>query len=239
MKDLVAIALAARVKDGELIGLGSGSTAELALEQIGARIKKENLHIRGVATSHRTSFLAAEQGIEVISPLCEVSIDWAFDGADEVDPQFRMIKGGGGAMLSEKIVAKRAGELVILVTEEKLVERLGSRFAVPVEAIPSALVLVKEGLLGLGAKEVRVREAVNKYGPVISEHGNLIVDARFDSISAELDAEICSICGVVDSGLFLDLNPELLIAVSGKDGNPAVFSRRLIDGALREREISL
>lgn len=232
-KALVARSLSKKVKDGEVIGLGSGSTAELAVEQIGQRIKKENLKIVGVPTSHRIALCAQAAGVTVLSSITPVRLDWAFDGADEVDGAFNMIKGNGAAMLSEKIIAKRAGErFLIIVSEDKIVERLGTKFPVPVEIIPAALELVQNGLQALGAKEIVIRQGNAKYGPTITEHGNFILDAKFENIKPELEAQIKSITGVVESGLFVNATKELL--VSREDG---VWSRRLVNGKIESKLI--
>ena len=234
MKELLAKAIANRVKNGEIIGFGSGSTTEIAITEIGKRIAAEGLQVFAIPTSCRTAILASEVGVYVLEAAASVTIAWAFDGADEVDPEFNMIKGRGGAMLSEKIIAKRAKELVIVVTKDKLVQKLGTHHAVPVEVIPEALPLAVDGLRSLGAKDVGLRPAVNKYGPEMSEHNNLILDAHFEKITAALEQQIKSLTGVVESGLFFGFNQELLVA----EGN-AVISRRIKDGRIVEIELPL
>lgn len=233
MKSVVARALAGRVRDGELIGIGSGSTVELAIEEIGRRIRDKGLRVRAVPTSHRTALVAEEVGIEVLSPVSRAKLSWAFDGADEVDPELNLIKGRGAAMLHEKIVARRAKRLVIAITEDKLVSRLGETFSVPVEVIPDALGLVEQGLQELGASEVVLREAAKKYGPVVSEDGNFVLDARFASIRPELESKIKNLTGVVESGLFIGCTDEVLVA--RKTG---VFSQKLKDGRVIEEKIT-
>ena len=232
-KALVAQTLASRVKDGEVIGLGSGSTAELAIAEMGKRIAREKIRITGVPTSYRIALLAQESGIQVLSPVTAVKLDWAFDGADEIDPSFNMIKGNGAAMLSEKIVARRAkGNFVVIVTEEKFVERLGSKFPVPVEVIPDALPLVLEGLKALGAKDAAPRPSNSKYGPTISEHNHIVVDARFENIKPELELEIKALTGVVDSGLCVGLVDEVLVS-----NDKGVISRRLVNGKFKDEPV--
>lgn len=213
MKAAVAEILAKRVKDRETIGLGSGTTAELAVELIGKRIRAEGLQISGVPTSHGISLKAAQAGIAVLSPLGDYSLDWSFDGADEVDGDLNMIKGQGGAMLLEKVVARQSKSVVIIVTEEKLVKCLGERHRVPVEVVPEAVHLVTRQLLDeLGAESVELRMASKKYGPVISEHNNLILDVKFSNIDRDLEQRIKVITGVVESGLFIDCASEVLVA---------------------------
>jgi ribose 5-phosphate isomerase A len=232
MKALVARALAKRVQDGEVIGLGSGSTAEMAIDQIGQRVQREKISIAGVPTSIRTALIAAEAGIDVRHPIPRLTIDWAFDGADEVDPNFNMIKGRGAAMLTEKIIARRASRFVVIVSEDKIVKNLGDIFAVPVEVIPEALPLVEDGLRALGATEMVLRQASQKYGPVITEHKNVILDTKFGKIVPELEGEISKLVGVVESGLFTNFNQEVLLAK--KDG---VWSQKLVNGVIQEELI--
>lgn len=215
MKKLLAKAIAALVKDGDMLGIGSGSTVELALEGIGRRIQAEKLNVRGITTSRRSAELAAKLGIAVIAPAACGAISWAFDGADEVDPQFNLIKGRWGAMLNEKIVAKRAGGVTVVVSEEKLVPRLGVKFPIPIEVIQEAVPDVESELRRLGAAEVTLRSVQigsEKLGPVYSEHGNFILDARFAQILPELELRIKAITGVVESGLFVGMTKEVLVA---------------------------
>lgn len=229
-KELLGDIIASRVGNGETIGLGSGSTAEIIVRAIGERIRRDKLTVFGVPTSIRTALLADEMGIRVLSPLSAGRLDWAVDGADEVDDALNMIKGRGAAMLCEKIIAKRAhGRLVIVVTKEKLVTRLGERFAIPVAVIPEAIQSVVYELRTAGATEVVPRESAGKYGPAISDDGHLVLDVRFPVIVPELELRIKSITGVVESGLFVGMTPEVLILKS--DG---IYSRRLEGGALRE-----
>ena len=233
MKTLVARALASRVKSGEIIGLGSGSTVELAIDQIGQRIAREGLQIFGVPTSYRIALIAAERGIQVLSSITCTELSWAFDGADEVDGQLNIIKGRGAAMLNEKILARRTKNLVIIVSDDKLVEKLGNRHPIPIEVVPEATYLVQKGLEGLGAREVKMRPSSEKYGPLVTEHNHLILDAWFDDIKPELEQQIKSLTGVVESGLFINTGGTLVseLLVARKD---AVFSVKLQKGKLVE-----
>ena len=233
MKALVARALAARVKDGDVLGLGSGSTVELAVDQIGQRVAREGLKVAGVPTSHRIAMIAAKAGIDVLSPVTPVELSWGFDGADEVDPAFNLIKGRGGAMLTEKILAKRVKAFVVIVSEDKLVQKLGMRHPIPVEVIPEATPLVTQLLSTLGAREVVLREATQKYGPVITEHNNVILDAWFDNIHPALEREIKQLTGVVESGLFVGTTREIIVASTTR-----VYSRTLKDGKVTETALS-
>jgi len=229
-KQKVAQVIAERVKDGQVLGLGSGSTVELAILQIGRRIRDEGLRVSGVATSLRTDQVARQEGIVVLSPNFDGAISWAFDGADEVDPALDLIKGRGAAMLNEKIVARKAkGAFVVLVTEEKLVANLGQTCPIPVEFITEAASTVRDDLLALGATQVCLRQGKAKYGPVVTEHGNLIYDVVFPKIVSELESQIKGIVGVVESGLFMGYAAEVLVA-----GGEGVFSlARDSDGTIR------
>ena len=220
-KKLVGIELAKRLVSGEKIGIGSGSTVECAIGAIRERIRDEGLIISGVPTSKRTAELADAAGIQVLSPINAGKLSWAFDGADEIDYDLNMIKGGGACMLHEKIVARRSEKLVILITENKIVKNLGENFAVPVEIINVAEDLVSEQLHVLGAKEVVLR--VDSGKSIVTDEGNVILDAHFDNITPELETKINSITGVVENGLFMNFSPEVLLA---KDGRVDTFGGR-------------
>ncbi|MBC7109947.1 MAG: ribose-5-phosphate isomerase RpiA [Archaeoglobi archaeon] len=189
------------VEDGMVLGLGTGSTAEEFLLALSERIKKEELEVIGIPTSFRTKRIAIELGIPLSTLYEHPEPDLAVDGADEVTEKLHAIKGGGGAHTMEKIVAYSSKRFLIIVDESKLSERLSR--AVPLEIIPSALPLVERELLSLDAKLV-LREGTGKYGPVISENGNLIADAFFREISdpEKLEKEINAIPGVVENGIF-------------------------------------
>lgn len=233
MKALVARALAARVQDGDVIGLGSGSTVELAVEQIGRRVRDDGLKLLGVPTSHRIARVADRAGLTVISPFSDIEPNWGFDGADEVDSQFNLIKGRGGAMLPEKIMARRVKDWVVIVSEDKLVDRLGTKHPIPLEVIPEALSIVESELRRLGAREIVLREATSKYGPVITEHNNLIADAWFPQVGPELDAQLKTLTGVVEHGLFVGMTKEILVSNADR-----VWRRRLDGGKIVEEQLT-
>lgn len=217
MKSIVAQALADRVQSGQILGIGSGSTVEACLDAIGKRIKSEKLVVSGVTTSVHSTRCAQAVGINVLDARADsVAISWAFDGADEIDPNFNLIKGAGGAMVQEKILACRAGGLIVVATEDKQVARLGEKFPVPVEVVPQAVSYVEAQLRKLGATEIKLRSGTGIYGSVVTEQGNLILDVRFAAITAETESSIKLITGVVDSGLFFGLTKEVLLA--GKKG---------------------
>lgn len=216
MKEIVAEELAKRVKDGDKIGVGTGSTVDAALTKIGERIKKEKLNVQVVPTSLQSSWRCHEIGLTVLYPAYNGELSWGFDGADAVDKNLWLIKGKGGAMLQEKILAARCKEFVIIVDDSKLTDNLGSMCAIPVEVIPEAYFVVQKGLLALGAKEVTLRPATGKHGPIITEAGNIVLDAKFDTVKESLERDIKSIVGVVESGLFIGYTDEVIVA--GKDG---------------------
>ncbi|WP_239615619.1 ribose 5-phosphate isomerase A [Cohnella mopanensis] len=208
-KEKVADKIAERVKNGDVIGVGSGSTSFLALLAISKKVKEQNLSVLAIPTSHEVSLTCSILGLNT-STLLNVRPDWSFDGADEVDPQKSLIKGRGGAMFAEKLVMKSSPENYILVDSSKFVTYLGEKFATPIEVDPRAVNLVEEELLKLGANDINLRLAVSKDGPVITEAGNLILDVRFNQITSDYEKEIKSIPGVIESGLFINYNVEIL-----------------------------
>ncbi|QJD85502.1 ribose 5-phosphate isomerase A [Cohnella herbarum] len=208
-KEAVAAKIAERVKDGDVIGVGSGSTSYLALLAISKKVKEQKLNVMAIPTSHEVSLACSIMGLPT-STLLNARPDWYFDGADEVDPDKNLIKGRGGAMFAEKLVMKSAPENYILVDSSKFVSFLGEKFAAPIEVDPRAINLVETELAKLGAKEVQLRMAVAKDGPVITETGNLILDVRFNKITADYEKEVKSIPGVIESGIFINYNLEIL-----------------------------
>jgi ribose 5-phosphate isomerase A len=208
-KEAVAKKIAALVRDGDVVGVGSGSTTYLALVEIGKRLQNEKLRLTAIPTSAELGITCANFGIPTAS-LTSARPDWSFDGADEVDPDRNLIKGRGGAMFLEKLVMKSSPKTYIIVDNSKFVQRLGEKFAVPVEVFPDAVNLVEESLQNLGATEIVLRMAKAKDGPVITETGNFILDVRFGRIEMNFEAEIKKIPGVIESGLFIGYNVEIL-----------------------------
>lgn len=211
-KELVGLEIAKRVKSGEILGIGTGSTVDAALDALANRIKSEGLKISCVPSSLQSAWRCQEAGIAVLYPGYRGVLDWGFDGADEVDPNLWLIKGLGGALLQEKILAKRCKKFVVIVDQSKLVNRLGERTAIPVEVVPEAYSIVEPSLLKLGAKSVEVRLAVKKHGPIITERGNILIDASFETITQDLETKIKGCVGVVESGLFIGYADEILVA---------------------------
>jgi ribose 5-phosphate isomerase A len=210
-------AVDALVRSGMKLGLGTGSTAIPAVRRIGALLAEGKLKdIKAVPTSFQTVLECDALGIPLFSlnsREIDGKLDLTIDGADEVDPRNFCTKGGGGALLLEKIIAYASASYAIVVDESKTVDALGLAFAIPVEVIPEARIPVLRALEALGAEPV-LREAVKKAGPVITEHGNFIVDVRLKqpADSAALEAELNRIPGVVENGLFTRLRPSVFIA---------------------------
>ena len=205
----VANKIANKIKDGDIIGFGSGSTAYLTIKAIAEKMQKENIKITAIPTSYEVELLCNFLNIPTTT-LQNAKPDWSFDGADEVNQDNWMIKGRGGAMFREKLNIANSTITYILVDKTKLVKKLGENFAIPVECYPGSLNYVKEELLILGAKSVEIRKAEKKDGPIITESGNIILDARFDEISEHLEKDIKSITGVIESGLFIGYPVEVI-----------------------------
>lgn len=217
--------LATKIENNSYIGVGTGTTVDAALVALGARIESEGLEIKAVTTSYQSALRCAEFGIQVIDLVsAPAELDWGFDGADEVDARCRLIKGKGGAMLVEKIVASKCKRFSVLVTEDKIVDSLGEKFAVPVEVFPEALSSVSSILSKLPTfSSAALRDALpQKHGPVITEKGNLIIDVKFTEIPDTLEDDLKKITGVIDSGLFLSQATEVLVA--SKDGVKVIES---------------
>jgi len=223
MKQEVGKAAAARVQSGAIVGLGTGSTTAYAIEYLGLRIKSGELKdILGIPTSFQASVLAKQYGIP-LTTLDEVDhIDIAIDGADEVDPQKNLIKGGGAAHTREKVVDALADLFIVVVDSSKLVDKLGSTFLLPVEVIPMAMTPVMRAIEKLGGKP-ELRMGVKKAGPVITDQGNMVIDVKFDSIDdpAELEKTLNNIPGVLENGLFVGVTDIVLVG-EVKDGQPSV-----------------
>lgn len=210
-KERVAAEIAARVETGDVLGAGSGSTVYLALFAIAERMRRENLKVEVIPASLEISMACLQLGIPQTT-LWDKRPDWTFDGADEVDPAHNLIKGRGGAMFKEKLLIKSSAHTCIIVDQSKFVDRLGAKFPVPVEVFPHALAYVEDALKQLGATEIVLRPAKGKDGPVLTENGNLILDTRFHSIGLSLEKEIKQITGVIDSGLFIGYDVEVMVA---------------------------
>lgn len=219
-KRQVGKAAAGLVKSGMTVGLGSGSTSAEFIHALGRRLRAGELEdIRCTATSFQARLLARKLDIPIESLDAFGSLDLVVDGADEVDPQLNLIKGGGGAHTIEKVVASMASRFVVIVDSRKLVEELGTTFPVPVEVIPLAYQAVSRGIEKLGGRP-RIRMGVKKAGPVVTDLGNFIVDVAFDSISnpSRLEQQLNCLPGVLENGLFVGLTSLVLVAEVAGEG---------------------
>ncbi len=223
MKQEVGRIAASRVKSNSIVGLGTGSTSAYAIEYIGDRLKSGELeNIVGVPTSFQSEVLAKKYGIPLTTLDAIDHIDLAIDGADEVDPQKNLIKGGGAAHTREKVVDSLAELFIVVVDSSKLVEQLGSTFLLPVEVIPMAVAPVTRALEQLGGKP-ELRMGIKKDGPVITDQGNFVLDVKFNQIDnpAQLEQKINNIPGVLENGLFVGLADVILVGEI-EDGKPKV-----------------
>ncbi len=217
------------VESGMRIGLGTGSTAVWAVKRVAEKLsdgKLSNLSL--FATSSQTEAACDELGLSTYSlndPRIAGVLDLTIDGADEIDPAGNLTKGGGGALLREKIAAFCSRRYVIVGDDSKLVQSLGMSFPLPLEVVPLARRVVLEALRAMGA-EATVREAVRKMGHVITDNGNIIIDARFGEHHdpAELERRLDSIPGVVETGLFVGMKPVVYLGAA--------------DGSIRELQLS-
>ncbi|BDZ68895.1 ribose-5-phosphate isomerase RpiA [Methanobacterium ferruginis] len=212
-KRQVAKEAAMMVTDGQILGMGTGSTTHYFIQKLGERIQEEEINIMGIPTSYQSFFLARDCNIP-ITTLDEHLPDLAVDGADEVDPQLNLIKGGGAAHTLEKIVDSAADHFLVIVDESKIVKKLGD-FPVPVEVIPSALKPVTEEVKIMGGVP-SLRMAQMKDGPVVTDNNNFILDVQFSTIPnpEEMEKELNNIPGVVENGLFIDVAHEVLVGTS-------------------------
>lgn len=200
-KEKIAEKIISKVKNNQTIGFGSGSTSYLAALKIAEKVKNENLKIKAVTTSDEIEKLCKENNIETIS-LVQANLDWAFDGADEIDKENNMIKGMGRAMFKEKLNILSSPKTYILADETKFVENLGEKHPVPIEVFPSAMKYVANELVKIGATETVFRG--------MTDNNNAILDTRFEKITKELEKQIKLIPGVIESGLFMGYDVEIL-----------------------------
>jgi len=221
-KEMAGREAAKRVKDGMCLGLGTGSTVAFFLEALAERIQAEGLSVVGVATSQDTEARAKSLGIPTSNLEETPDLDLVVDGADEVDGKFRLIKGGGGALLREKIVAAAGKRVLIIVGEGKVVKKLGTTFLLPVEILP----------FGFKATEARVTEAgcapflrtTENEQPFVTDNGNYILDCRFKggiSKPEKLHQEMSQIPGVAEIGLFIGLCDEVIEGLA--EGKPRIL----------------
>lgn len=193
------------VQDGMIVGIGSGSTVVYVVERLVERVKKEKLNVVCVPTSFQANQLIVEGGLQLSDLARHPVLDVTIDGADEVDSNMCLIKGGGGCQLQEKIVAYNAKRFVVVADYRKIAKTLGEKWkkGIPLSVVPMAYIPVMRKIEELGGKPV-LRMAKNKAGPVVSDNGNLIIDADFGLIQdpSDLDTKLHQIPGLVETGLF-------------------------------------
>jgi len=210
-KHEVAAQMTERLRPGDVVGVGSGTTSLLTLHALAARASAEGIDWVAIPTSYESELTCGALGVRTTS-LEVARPDWSFDGADEVDPASNLNKGRGGALLREKIVMASSPERYIVVDESKLVERLGTNFPVPIEVLPEAVRLVRHSLSGLGVSDVTLRPGGTKDGPLITEHGNFILDAWLPAVDDATERHLQAIPGVMECGLFIGYAPTVLVA---------------------------
>src|SRR5262245_28809132 len=198
------------VPNDSRIGLGSGRAAQAFVKALGERVRKGGLRVHGVPTSEETASLARQEGIPLLTLAEAGTLDLTVDGADEVDPNLDLIKGYGRALVREKVVAASSRRLVILVGDEKLVPRLGSRGKLPVEVTPFALPLCERRLGELCCRPVPYRKGASLF---VTDNGNHILDCQIDPIpdAPRLEMDLRAIPGVVGTGLFLGMAETVLV----------------------------
>jgi ribose 5-phosphate isomerase A len=214
-KKNAALEAVKHIKGGLIVGLGSGSTAAYAIQEIGRLIHQKNWKILGVPTSYQAFLLAVDNGISITTLNEHPKLDLTIDGADQVDPDLNLIKGMGGALTKEKIVALASKQNIIVTDETKLTKKLGTNQPVPIEVLPFAIALVESRIKKMKGNPI-LREGKGKVGPIITDNGNFIVDADFGPIDApdKLNSELKSIPGLVETGLFINTADTVYIGAS-------------------------
>jgi ribose 5-phosphate isomerase A len=200
------------IEDGFVLGLGTGSTTMLAIKEIGRRLKEKKMQILGVPTSRQTYLLSIENGISITTLKKHPQLDLDIDGADQIDQNLNLIKGGGGALTREKIVATASRRLIIIADESKLTEKLGYNHFLPIEVLPFALTFVKSKIRQIGGSPV-LREKKDGSGHFITDNGNFILDVNFNTINNpyNLESKLKKIPGIIESGLFLGMTETAFI----------------------------
>ena len=216
-KELVAQYAANLVKDGMVVGLGTGSTANLFIEALAKRRNEQGLQVTAASSSVVSAIKAQSLGLTLVSIEHLSQLDLYVDGADEVTPDMTLLKGRGSDLVREKLMAKAADRFLVLVDQSKLVSRIGEKFAIPIEVMPFAWQLAKRSLEDIGGCG-DLRQNASKDGLAMTSHGSLVLDMVFDEkLSAEqLNVALNATPGVVEHGIFLGLTSAIIIAVNGK-----------------------
>jgi ribose 5-phosphate isomerase A len=216
-KELVARHAAKYVKDGMLVGLGTGSTANYFIQELARRQTEEGLRVTTAASSVVSTLKAQELGLPLVAMEHLSRLDLYVDGADEITPDMTLLKGRGYDLVKEKLLARAADQFLVVADESKLVDRIGARFAIPVEVMPFAWQLVRRRLETIGGR-AELRQNVAKDGLAITSHGSLVLDVIFDPSldSATLDQALNATPGVVEHGIFRELTSAVFIAGNGQ-----------------------
>ena len=217
VKENAALAALDFIENGVVLGLGSGSTAEIFIDRLGEKVAG-GMNVKGVPTSKRTAECAIEAGVPLIEPDKVDRINLTIDGADEVDPEFSLIKGGGACLLREKIIAHASERMLVIVDGSKMVEMLG-RFPLPIEVDPFGMALTAEqvfdALKATGCEEAQtvLRQLKDGTGPLVTDGGNYILDSKCKTIPNPADTALAlsQIPGVMEHGLFIDLADVLIV----------------------------
>ena len=216
-KQAVAIYAANYVKNGMLVGLGTGSTANYFIEELARRQQDENLQVTTIASSQISMIKAQSLGLNVISLTQVAEIDLYVDGADEITPDMTLLKGRGYDLVLEKLLAKAAKQFLVVADKSKLVTRIGTNYAIPIEVMPMAWKTAKRSLEAVGGVG-ELRQNAAKDGLAVTSHGSLVLDMVFDKSLSEnvLNQLINNTPGVVEHGIFYGLSSVILIANAGK-----------------------
>ncbi|MEM2850239.1 MAG: ribose 5-phosphate isomerase A [Candidatus Bathyarchaeia archaeon] len=223
-KRKAALRAVEHVKDGFVIGLGSGSTTAYAIQELGRKVSEEGLEVLGVPTSYQAMKLAIECHIPLTSLDEHPQLDISIDGADQINYDLDLIKGHGGAMTREKIVDSSAKQFIVVADETKFVKKLGGKCPVPIEVIPFAASSVMRKIQEIGGK-LTVRQGLGKVGPIITDNGNFIFDLNFGIIDDPLELELSlkMIPGIVETGLFVGMTN--LVYLGCKTGDVKVLKK--------------
>jgi ribose 5-phosphate isomerase A len=205
-KKRAAVEAVKLVKDGSVLGLGAGSTVAYVVKEIGRKIKEERIRVLAIPSSNQTFKLATEYGIPLTTFNEYLSLDLDIDGADQIDEDLNLVKGMGGALTKEKIVASASKKFVIVADETKLTDVLGRNHSLPVEVLPFALPLVSSKIKTLGGQPV-LKNSKDGPGPFVTDNGNYVLNVDFGVIDnpSQLDRKLKSIHGIIETGLFLGM----------------------------------
>jgi ribose 5-phosphate isomerase len=216
-KQQIALHAANKIENGMIVGLGTGSTANLFIEALAARVRNENLQITTVASSVISSIKAQAAGLALISMEQISQIDCYVDGADEISPDLTLLKGRGADLVREKLLAKASKQFWVLADQSKFVSRIGERFPIPIEVMPFAWQLVKHRLASIGG-ESKLRYNTNNDGFIITSYGSLVLDTVFDADSdiGKLNLLLSDTPGIVEHGIFHNLASVVLTSQAGE-----------------------